>query len=123
MKARENAVSEPAGQTPLEAICWTHTLDFSTGFFYEGHKYDSRDVKVREASVIKASSEMSPDVKRGLRSGGRKKKSWIFHQENTNSAGKRKQLFIKPTGCKHMTSHPIGERFQMANSFRVINLG
>lgn len=62
MKARENAVSEPAGQTPLEAICWTHTLDFSTGFFYEGHKYDSRDVKVREASVIKASSEMSPDV-------------------------------------------------------------
>lgn len=74
MKARENAVSEPAGQAPLEAICWTHTLDFSTGFFYEGHKYDSRDVKVREASVIKASSEMSPDVKSGLRSGGRKKK-------------------------------------------------
>lgn len=58
MKALENAVSESTSQAPLEAVCWTHTLDFSTR---------SRDVKVKEARIIKARPEKSSNVKSSLR--------------------------------------------------------
>lgn len=63
MKALENAVIEPTSQAPLEAVCWAHTLGFSTRF---------RVVKVKEARIIKARPEKSSNVKSNFRLGGKK---------------------------------------------------
>ena len=80
MKALENVVIEPTSQAPLEAVCWAHTVDFSTRF---------RDVKVKEARIIKARPEKSSNVKSNLRLGGEKnhgffKKTQAQHGRGNN---------------------------------------
>lgn len=79
MKALENAVIEPTSQAPLEAVCWAHTLDFSTRF---------SDVKVKVARIIKARPEKSSNVKSNLRLGGGKKNHGFFIKKTQAQHGR-----------------------------------